>query len=780
MGDPEILAQRQWTGKRRTRVEDQGMLTGATRYVSDVQLPRAVDAAFVRSTSAHARISALRTGDTSASPGVLLVLTAEDVAHLAPTTDIVDLPGAVKTPRTALPAEKVRYVGEPVACVVAVDRYAAEDGAELIEVDYEDVKPGEPVHAGLAGPVADKYFEQRLEAGAVTGHDPSDMTVARTLEFRRLVATPMESCSIIADYDAGTGDLTCYVSTQAPHLTRLGLAQALGLPASRVRVVCPAMGGAFGSKETVLPEYLCVAVAAMRLRRPVRWTEDRAEALTAGVHAKDTRGTLHGVFSPDGRIKSLHAAFTSNTGAYSCGVGSYVEFMVAAHSVPGLYRTPRYSYEVAGHVSNRAPVAPFRGVGMTTAQALRELLFDDAARALGIDRMELRRRNIIGDGPWQTVLGEDYEPGSWRTAFERALELIDYPGFPRRRAAALAEGRLLGIGVSPFVEGGAHGSAGGSGLALGAHDNATVSIDLDGKITVCVPTFSHGQGHHTTIAQLAADMFGVFVEDVRVVDGDTSRTPFGMGTYNSRSGVFAAGTVLKASVVVRDKVRSVAALLLEAAPSDLELADGAVLVRGDPEKRLPLAAVAGAAHFAPFVRAALGDPALSATAFFDPAAPTHSNGAVAAMVSVDAETGRTDIERIVAVEDCGRMLNPMIIDGQVRGGVAQGIGLALLEHFVYDESGQPLTTTFADYLIPRSTDVPPIWVEHLETPAPGSPLGVKGMAEGAAAGTPAAIICAVLDAISPQGAVIESLPVTPAMIMDALEGSTGWRSRPAG
>jgi carbon-monoxide dehydrogenase large subunit len=406
---------------------------------------------------------------------------------------------------------------------------------------------------------------------------------------------------------------------------------------------------------------------------------------------------------------------------------------------------------------------------MTTSQTLREVLLDDAARALGLDRMELRRRNLVADGPWTTVLGEQYEPGSWRAAFERALELIDYDGFLDRQANARADGRLVGFGVSPFVEAAGIGSAGGAGgLPGGSHDNATVSIDLSGKVTVALPTFSHGQGHRTTAAQLVADMFALDPEDVRVLDGDTARTPFGMGTFGSRSGVFIAGTVTGAGLLVRDKLMRTAGILLEAAEQDLELVDGAVGVRGVPSSRIPIAQLAGAAHFAPHVRAEVGDPTLTATAFFDPPRPTHSNGTIAATVEVDPDTGAVAIERIVVVEDCGRMLNPAIVEGQIRGGVAQGVGLALLERHIYDETGQPQTTTLAEYLLPRATDFPPIEIEHLETPSENGTAGIKGMAEGPASATPAALVCAVLDAIAPHGLTIEALPLRPETIAAAL------------
>jgi len=770
----QTYAERRWAGKRVQRLEDPAMLTGATRYVTDIALPRMLELAFVRSHAPNARIVSIDLESPLAVEGVHAVLGPADLADVQPTVDIVHLDAALKTPRFTLPGDRVRYVGEPVAAVLARDRYAAEDGADAVTVELEPLDDAEPIHDDIPD---GRYFHQMATHGEVdAAFARAAHTIRRRLHAQRVVTAPMETCGIVADYDAATGELTCYLSTQQPHLARAALAAAVGLPVSDVRIICPAMGGGFGGKEVVLPEYLCAAVAAIRLHRPVRWVEDRSEALTAGAHGKETEAELEAALDADGRILAMRSRFLSDTGAYSSGIGAYVEFMVGAFTVPGLYDLGGYAYDTGGVVTHKAPISPFRGVGMTTSQTLREVLLDDAARTLGVDRMELRRRNMVADGPWRTVLGEEYEPGSWRTAFERALELIDYEGFLVHQAAAREHKarppRLLGIGVSPFVEAAGIGSAGGAGgLPGGSHDNATVAIDLSGHITVALPTFSHGQGHRTTAAQLVADMFGVAPEDVRVIDGDTARTPFGMGTFGSRSGVFIAGTVNAAGVRVRDKLLRVAEILLEAAHEDLELVDGAVGVRGVPDRRIRLAALAGAAHFAPHVRAELGDPTLTATAFFDPPRPTHSNGTIAATVEVDPDTGAVAIERIVVVEDCGTMVNPMIVEGQIRGGVAQGIGLALLERYVYDESGQPQTTTLAEYLVPRATDLPPIEIEHIETPSENGTGGIKGMAEGPASATPAALACAVLDAIAPYGDEIDALPLRPETIAHALAGA---------
>lgn len=766
MSEWKDFAQQRWAGKRVTRLEDPGMLTGATRYVTDVQLPGMLELAFVRSSLPNARIVSVDTEEAERMPGVRAVLQAADMAHTNPTVDFVEL-GGHKTPRPTLPGDRVRYVGEPVAAVVADDRYIAEDGAGAVFVDLDPLDDEQPLFDEIPD---NRYFRQTGEHGEVdAAFAAATHRIHRRLAMPRVAPSAIETQGIVADFDASTGELTCYVSTQLFHPNRAALAQALDMPASHIRLLCPAMGGSFGGKEVMSPEFITAAVASMRLKRPVRWVEDRTEALIAGSQSKESEAELEAAFDDEGRLLSMRSRFVTDSGAYSMGIGAYVEFMVAAHGTPGLYRVPTYAYDAAGVVNHKAPLTPFRGVGLTTCQALREVLLDDAARAIGIDRMELRRRNMVDDGPWETPLGDAYEPGSWRTAFERALQLIGYEDFLERQAAARAEGRLIGIGVSPFVEAAAMGSAGGfGGVPEPVHDNATVSMDVSGKITVGLPTFSHGQGHRTTASQLLADMFSLEPTDIRVIDGDTARTPFGMGTWGSRSGVYIAGTVTRAGQILRDKFLGMAGAMLEVNPDDLELVDGMVGIRGVAESRMPISMIAGAAHFAPGVRETIGDPSLTASAFFDPPRPTHSNGTVVVTVEVNPETGGVKIDRIIAVEDCGFMVNPMIVEGQIRGGIAMGVGVALLERYVYDDSWQPQTTNLATYLLPRAPDLPAVEIDHLETLSENGTAGIKGMAEGTSAATPAAVACAVLDAIAPYGAELRELPLRPEQIAAAL------------
>jgi carbon-monoxide dehydrogenase large subunit len=573
--DADFVRQR-WVGQAVLRVEDPKMLVGAARYVGDLAPAGAVEAAFVRSPHPHARIQSVDVSAARALPGVLAVYTAADLAGTVPLAHLVSIPEVLPTPRGALASDKVRFVGEPVAVVIATDRYVAEDAVELVAVGYEPL----PAVASVAA-------ARRADAPLLHDHVPGNCyyhatgdtggtqeafaraahVVRRKLHQGRAVSSAIEARGIVAALDPSTEELTCWISSQAPHQQRYFLATALGLPENRIRVVAPSVGGAFGPKDFIFPEDVCVAWAAMRLRRPVRWIEDRRENLTAAPQAKQTELELELAADADGRLLAARGRFTGDTGAYSYSApGGLIDFALTAQGIPGPYRIGAYAFEIAGVLTNKAPIAPYRGVGFTAAQTIRELLLDDLARELDLDPAELRRRNLLDERPQTSVTGMTYDGGSYVASLDRALELVGYEGFRARQQAARADGRLLGIGISPFIEMTSMGtrSALQSGVNIFSHDNARVSIDLTGKITVAVGTCSHGQGHHTAFAQVAADAFGVDPGDVVVVDGDTGRTPWGMGTFASRSAVFGTGTILRAARPVRDKLLRVASLLLEA------------------------------------------------------------------------------------------------------------------------------------------------------------------------------------------------------------------------
>jgi carbon-monoxide dehydrogenase large subunit len=765
-------------GMRVPRVEDPRMLVGAARYVADLEMPRLCEATFVRSPVAHGTVVSIDASEALASPGVIAVLTGADLEGVKPLTDLLELEPAVKTPRPALASERVRYVGEPVAMVVASDRYLAEDAAERVFVEIDELDPVTDVEAAMTADVQlfDHvpgnvcFRDSRRTEGTEAAFAAAAHVVSRTVHINRQVPSALEARGVLASFDPGAGELGVWLSSQAPFQQRYLLSLALGLPESLIRVTAPDVGGAFGPKDFVFPEDICVCRAAIMLGRPVRWSEDRQEALTAASQSKEQTIELELALSAEGRIEAIRGRFVGDTGAFSYSApGGLIDTMLAATSLPGPYSVPEYDYEVIGVLTNKAPVAPYRGVGYTSATTARELLLDDAARELGIDRAELRRRNLLGPEPTTTVSGQEYDGGSYGESLEVALEAIDWEGFGRRRAAARSRGRELGIGVAPFVEMTSMGARSGRqvGLDVMSHDHAWVEMDLTGFVTVGAPTCSHGQGHATTYAQIVADSLGVGVGQVRVIDRDTARAPWGMGTFASRSAVFGGGAVMKASAILRERLLQVASLLLEAPPEALELDDGFAGIHGVPEAKIPLAGIAGAAHFDPGVRAALGESGLRATAFHD-SPPAVSNGCMAVEVEVDAELCQVTLTRAVAVEDCGVILNPLIVDGQIRGGYAQGVGAALLEDYVYSESGQPQTTTFMDYLLPRASELVGLEISHLTTPSSATYGGMKGMAEGSSVGTPAAVLGAVADALSERGFRVGRLPLGPQSIFESL------------
>jgi carbon-monoxide dehydrogenase large subunit len=765
-------------GARVKRVEDPRFLTGEARYLADLTLPRMMHAAFLRSPHGHAHITSIDTSAAEAMPGVLAVLSGADVETF-PLADIVPIEGLAKTPQTVLAIDKVRFVGEAVAVVVASDRYVAEDAVEAIAVEYEELPAVTSVEAALAdgAPVLHEALGENVVLrnkrtfGDVDGaFAQAHRVFEHEIHTNRHAAAPMETRGCIAEYERAAGKMTVWSSTQTPELLRITLAPVLGLPAQKLRVVAPAVGGGFGQKMATYPEEVVVTYLARKLGRPVKWVEDRRENLMSATHAKEQVVKLAIAVDQNGHFLAMRARYVGDSGAYSFNSASAViEPMLAATLMPSVYDVRNYEWDIVCALTNKTPIGPYRAVGWTAGHTARELLIDKIARELGIDPAELRRRNLVKELPYESCTGGTYDSGNFVQSLDKALETIDYEGFRREQEEARKQGRYLGIGISPYVEPTGVGSevALQVGLPLGSHDNATVTIDPTGKVTVATSVASQGQGHETSFAQLAADALGATLEDVQIVQADTDRTPFGMGTYGSRSAVIGGGSLSLAAREVREKLLHVASVLLEASPGDLVLEDSRVHVAGSPERGMGFADVAGAAYFAPFVRREGSDPYLSSTRFYDPRA-TYSNGCFVAIAEVDIETGKTTLHRVLAVEDCGTMLNPMIVEGQVRGAIAQGIGSALLEHLVYDESGQLLTTTYLDFLLPTATEVPRLDVEHIETPSPVTVGGIKGMGESGLIASPAAVLNAIIDAVSPFDPQITELPLSPDRVLRAI------------
>lgn len=763
------------------RLEDERFLVGSGRYLDDLDLPAMLQAAFVRSPLPHARVVRLDSRAATAVIGVEAVLSAADLPHV-PLVDLLPIEGLAKTPQPALAVDRVRFVGEPVALVVANSRYLAEDGAELVEVEYEPLPHVVDAEAALAAgaPLLHPELGTNVLYRGIRGIGDVDAAfraaarvVTTTLHHNRYLAAPLETRGCAASFLPATGELTFWSSTQSPHLLRRRLALATGIAEARIRVLVPDVGGGFGQKIPIHPEEVAVALAARRLGRPVIWVEDRYESLVAAPQAKEQTIGCQLALGADGELLAIRARLLGDAGAYSYNNASaLIEPYLAAGLMPGVYRVRNLETEVLAVVTNKAPVAPYRGVGWTAGHCARELALDEAARELGVDPAELRRRNMVAphEFPYESCTGMVYDSGSFRESLDRALEIAGYPGFRAEQERARREGRYLGIGISPYVEPTGWGTEGSrqSSWVMASHDTARMTIEPSGEVSIAVGTPSQGQGHATTLAQLAADTLGVAVEDVVVNANDTAAVPVSVsGTRASRTAVVIGGAVLEASRDLRERVLRIAGHLLEADPADLELADGAAVLRDAPSRRVTMREVAEAAYFRPDVRSALAEPDLSVSRFYDPPA-TYSNGCIVCTVEIDARTGLVAVRTAVAVEDCGTIINPLIVDGQIRGAVAQGIGGALLERVVYGEDGQPQAGTLMDYLLPTASEIPPIQIEHCVSPSPLTVGGIKGMGESGLIATPAAVANAVADALGPFGARVERLPLTPELVLSMM------------
>jgi aerobic carbon-monoxide dehydrogenase large subunit len=768
------------------RREDPPLLRGQARFMGDLRLPGLLAVAFLRSPHAHARILDIDVGEARALPGVQAVVTGADLATTTrPIRAELRAEGYKETGWAPLAQGKARFVGEPVAAVVASDRYRAEDALDAIRVTYEPLTAVTDPEASMRGEAPLLHEEHpdnillraRYERGNVEeALARAPVRFRETFRHARCSSSPLEGRGVLASFDPLDGTLTVWASTQSPHLLRTGLATALDVPESRLRVLCPSVGGGFGPKMHLYPEDIVVCDLARRLGRPVRWVEDRRENLLASAHARDHINHIEVGAMRDGTIVAVRSTFVCDTGAYSVyPVTVALEPMTAAGILPGPYRFAAYAYEAFAVATNKCPTGAYRGVGMALGTFVRERLVDMVAQRAGVDPADVRRRNFVpaAELPFTTASGLVVDSGDSAGAFAQALAAADYTRLrtePRRRP----DGRYRGIGLCAYTEftGMGAGTFRRRGMVqVSGHDAATVRVEPTGEVRAFVSAASQGQGHATTFAQVLADELGIDLEAVSVVEGDTERCPYGSGSFASRSMVVSGGALILAARRVRDKVARIAAHMLEAAPEDLAIERGLIGVRGAPGRTLTLADVARLAY-----RPAAGtlpdgiDPALEATQYYDPPPATFSNGSHLAVVDVDPETGLVEIVRYLVVEDCGRMVNPMIVDGQIQGAVAQGIGNALYEDFAYDESGQPLTASFMDYLIPGTMEVPAVEVVHVETPPAVSVSGFKGMAEGGTIGATAAVANAVADALAPLGVEVRELPLTPDRIVGLLNG----------
>ena len=778
-----------WVGRPVPRVEDARHLTGRGLFVDDIERPRMLYAAFTRSPFGAARIKGVSVEDALEIPDVQRVITRSDLEGILGLHPVLERPEFVGVEVPLLSGEKVCHAGEPVAMVLADSPHVAEDGAEAVSVDYERQEPVVSLDAALAEG-ARTVHEEMEDNVLLDVHAPGDpeidevfeqapVVIEATFDTGRLAAVPMEGRACLAEWDGREDKLVLHTSTQVPHIVRNALADVLELPQQRIRVIAPDVGGGFGQKCVVSREELLVSIAAQRLRRPVKWTEDRQENLTAAFHGHEQRYQVSAAFDEEGKLLALKADIACDVGAYSCYPFTCgVEPLMAAAEMPGPYRLKHYRSRARAVATNKVPMAPYRGVSRPQFTFVMERLMQKAAKRVGIDAVEIRRRNLISSDefPYESPSGIVYDPGSYIESLEKCAEALDLSTWEERQEEARREGRLIGIGFSSFAERTAYGTRAFALRKMAitpGFDNAHLKMDPSGNVAVMVGTCGHGQGHQTTLAQIAADELGIAPDKILVRQGDTEATPYGWGTFASRSLVIGGGATKRAAAILAQEIKDVASHLLEADPGDLEIKDGKVCVRGSPNHYIEVAAVARAAHLEAHQLPEGEAGTLEASAGFDPPG-TFSNATHAAVVEVEPETGDVRIERYVVAEDCGVMINPMIVEGQVRGGVAQGIAAALYEQIVYDEEGQLVTSTLMDYLVPTAMEIPTIEVLHLETPCEYTETGAKGMGEGGTMGAPAAIASAVADALSRLDIEIDRLPIAPDRLRAGIKESRAY------
>jgi carbon-monoxide dehydrogenase large subunit len=758
--------------------------------VSDVELPRMLHVAFVRSAHAHARIRRAATAGAAAVPGVVAVVTGADPGFARHRVRALSaLPTYVETEQPILAWPKVRFAGEAVAAVVAHERYAAEDGAALVEIDYEplpavvDVVRARGHEAVLHDAAPDNVLlSRRFEGGDVEAAlAASAVVVERDFRTNRQTAAPLEGRGGVADWNPAEGKLTLWSGTQVPHLARHGLAGILGLPENRIRLIAPDVGGGFGVKAILYPEDAALCLLAMRLGRPVKWVEQRREGFMASAHARDHHYAVRAGFDRMGALLAMDVRVACNAGAYSVYPWTAgIEALMAGGLLAGPYKLQHYRCNVVAVATNTVPAGPYRGVARPATTFVMERVLDLGARALGLDPVEVRRTNLIGpaDLPYTAATRLVHDSPSYPVCFEKAIEAIGYGAFRAEQARFRQQGRYVGIGFANYNELTGLGQAASAGPRMPfrtGHEGATVRVDPSGAVRVLAGVTSQGQGLETTVAQIVASELGVPFETVSVVLGDTDATPFGLGAFASRQAVIGGGAAMRAAGAVRDKAVRIAAHLLEAAPEDLQVLDGRVAVKGAPGRATTMAEVARIAHLETHRLPPDMEAGLEATRFYDPIRGTFAAGSQAAVVEVDAATGALTVHRYVCVEDIGRMINPLIVEGQVQGAVAQGIGGALLEHLVYDDAGQLLTGTFMEYALPTAAGIPALELHHIEEPADNL-AGVRGVGEGGTLGPAAVLANAVADALAPFRVELNELPVTPARLWAVLTGETAAES----
>ncbi|HET6910870.1 MAG TPA: xanthine dehydrogenase family protein molybdopterin-binding subunit [Mycobacteriales bacterium] len=769
----EILAER-YTGASIKRSEDPRILTGRGRYVDDIKLPGMLHAAFVRSPLAHGKVLSVDVSAARELPGVVGVYTGADVESMTvPGPDLLAsmMGGGVPMPEfTLLATDKVRLVGDPVVLVVAESRALAEDGAELVEVDYDELPAvanaataldpsSTPVFDNLGNNIARPH--SRNEFGDVaSAFANADRTYEFTVNVHRHQNVPMEGRACVADFDAASGSMTMYAATQSVHVAKMAVAMRLGLEQDKVRVLAGDIGGSFGLKIGASREELAVAAASRVLGRPVKWVEDRGENLTTSGQAREESFDVRVAVSNDGDLLALDVNMVIDTGAYP-GMGGMVPNIIEG-MLPGPYKMQALGFESTGAITNKATYVAYRGP-WASETFVRERIIDVIAKDLGLDPLEMRLRNVVDntDPPANMITGRPLVGVTTKESMQRVAELVDVEAFRRRQEAERANGRYLGLGMATFIEAAPGPRSAESGQGLMGMEQMRLRLDDDGIVVLFTGQMPHGQSHQTTLAQIAADEFGVPFEQVRVVVGDTDQVPFGL-TGGSRSATMTGGVALHGARQLKAKVLDFAANLMEANADDLDIVDGRVEVRGDPSSAITVTEVAHQA----------GDVDLEVQASYDGGEGGWSGGTHCAIVEVDVETGLVKIERYVVSEDCGALINPAVVEGQIRGGVAQGIGAVLLERSAYDENGNFQSATFMDYLLPTACDIPRIEIDHLETVPLDAHVNFRGVGEGGMIVAPPTLVNAIEDALTPFGVRIFEQHLPPARILELIETPT--------
>jgi carbon-monoxide dehydrogenase large subunit len=769
------------------RKEDHRFITGKGHYTDDVSRPGQSFAYFVRSPHAHAKISSVDCKAAAAMPGVIAILTGKDLAddkigNLICGWMIHSKDGSPMkmAPHPALAATKACYVGDPVAVVIAETLAQAKDAAEKITVDY-DVLPAvtDPAKAKAAAQIHDIAPKNTIYEWHLGDAKATDAAIATAkhvtridLTNNRLVPNAMEPRAALAEYDSGNDSLTLWNTSQNPHVARLVISAFVGMaPEHKLRVIAPDVGGGFGSKIFIYPEEVVCLWAARRVDRPVKWTSDRSEAFLADAHGRDHVTHAEMAFDVDGKITALKVKTIANLGGYMSTFSSSVPTYLYATLLSGQYTIPNIYCEVDAVYTNTVPVDAYRGAGRPEATFVVERMVEVGARELGIDPAELRKKNFIKSFPHQTPVIMAYDAGDYQASLKKAMELADVKGFGKRKRDAARHGKLRGLGYSTYIEacGIAPSAAVGSlGAGVGLWESAEVRVNPTGNVEVLTGCHQHGQGHETTFAQLVSERLGIPIDQVSIVHGDTDKVQFGMGTYGSRSGAVGMSAIVKALDKVEAKAKKIAAHVMEAAEGDIEFKDGKFTVAGT-DKSMAFGEVALAAYVGHKFPTQEIEPGLKEGAFYDPTNFTFPAGCHICEIEIDQETGETEIVGWTAVDDFGTLINPMIVEGQVHGGIAQGVGQAMFEHTVYDKDGQLLSGSFMDYTMPRAYNFPTFKVDTTETKCPSNPLGIKGCGEAGAIAAPAAVMNAITDALGTEK--IE-MPATPLSVWQALQTVT--------